>query len=156
MKEEKKYTLLLGSNLGNREQYLADALALLKEKVGTITKQTAIHTTPAWGITNQPDFLNLALEITSKLKPNEALRVIQEIELQLGRQRKEKWGARTLDIDILYCENLVMNTEQLIIPHPYIHQRKFTLDLLLELNADFTHPVLKRSNKQLSEQLNED
>lgn len=146
----------MGSNLGDREQYLADALTQLQQKVGTITKQTTTHTTPAWGLTNQPDFLNLALEATTPLEPLKVLRLIQEIELQLGRQRIEKWGARTLDIDILYCGDTVMNTEQLTIPHPYLHQRKFTLDLLVELDADFIHPVLKQSNKQLQEQLNED
>lgn len=153
MKEEKKYTFLLGSNLGDREKYLADALTQLQQKVGAITKQTTTHTTPAWGITNQPDFLNLAIEVTTPLEPLEVLRVVQEIELQLGRQRIEKWGARTLDIDILYCEDLVMNTEQLTIPHPYLHQRKFTLDLLVELDASFIHPVLKKSNKELAENL---
>ena len=153
MKEEKKYTLLLGSNLGNREQYLSDAISLLKIKVGAITKQTTTHTTPAWGLTNQPDFLNLALEIASPLEPLKVLLLIHEIETQLGRQRTEKWGARTLDIDILYCDDLIMNTEQLTIPHPYLHQRKFTLDLLVELNADFVHPALGKSNKELQNQL---
>lgn len=156
MKEEKKYILLLGSNLGNREQYLVDALTILKEKAGTITKRTTIHTTKAWGKTNQPDFLNQAIEIASVLEPNALLRVTQETEKQLGRVRFEKWGERTIDIDILYCGNLVMNTEQLTIPHPYLHQRKFTLDLLVELEADFIHPILKQSNKQLQEQLHED
>lgn len=153
MKEEKKYILLLGSNLGDREQYMEDALQMLKEKVGAISKQTTTHTTPAWGITEQPDFLNQAIEIITSLEPIEVLRIIQEIELQLGRQRIEKWGARTLDIDILYCEDLVMNTKQLTIPHPYLHQRKFTLDLLIELDGDFIHPVLKKSNKELAENL---
>lgn len=140
----------MGSNLGNREQYLTDALTLLKEKVGTITQQTTTHTTPAWGLTEQPDFLNMAVEITTPLAPLEVLGVIQEIELQLGRQRTVKWGARTLDIDILYCGDLILNTEQLTIPHPYLHQRKFTLDLLVELDADFVHPVLGKSNKELA------
>lgn len=156
MKEEKIYTLLLGSNLGDKEQYLADALTQLQQKVGVIIKQTTTHTTPAWGLTNQPDFLNLALEISTPFEPLEVLSLIQEIELQLGRQRIEKWGARTLDIDVLYCGDLVMDTEKLTIPHPYLHQRKFTLDLLVELDADFIHPVLKQSNKLLQEQLNED
>lgn len=146
----------MGSNLGDREQYLADALTQLQQKVGAITQKTTTHTTPAWGLTNQPDFLNLALEVTSSLEPIEVLSLILEIELQLGRQRIEKWGARTLDIDILYCDDLVMETERLTIPHPYLHQRKFTLDLLVELNFDFIHPILKLSNKQLLEQLNED
>lgn len=139
----------MGSNLGNREQYLSDALALLEEKVGTITNKTTVHTTEAWGNTNQPDFLNMALEIESALKPLEVLTQTQAIEAQLGRQRIEKWGARTLDIDILYCEDLILNDERLIIPHPYLHQRKFTLDLLVELDADFIHPVLKKNHSQL-------
>lgn len=153
MKEEKKYILLLGSNLGDRKKYLADALTQLQQKVGKIKQQTSTHTTPAWGLTNQPDFLNLVLEISTPLEPLEVLSLIQEIELQLGRQRTEKWGARTLDIDILYCGDLVMDTEQLTIPHPYLHQRKFTLDLLVELDASFIHPVLKQSNSQLQKQI---
>jgi len=147
--------LLLGSNLGNKKKYLSDALTLLHKKVGSITQKTPIHHTAAWGNTHQPDFLNLALEIATVLTPFEVLNVTQEIELQLGRQRTEKWGARTLDIDILYCGNLILNTPLLTIPHPYLHQRKFTLDLLMELDADFVHPVFKVSNNKLLQQLNE-
>jgi 2-amino-4-hydroxy-6-hydroxymethyldihydropteridine diphosphokinase len=87
--------------------------------------------------------------VQTYLQPLELLEKTQAIELQLGRQRLEKWGARTLDIDILYCGDLIMNDAKLVIPHPFLHQRKFTLQLLDELAPGFMHPVLEKTNSVL-------
>jgi 2-amino-4-hydroxy-6-hydroxymethyldihydropteridine diphosphokinase len=149
----KKYTLLLGSNMGDSKGYLADAMAQIEVTIGPITNKTTIHQTPAWGKTDQPDFFNLALELETGLAPLQLLEATQAIENKLGRVRTEKWGPRTLDIDILYCGDLILNNERLTIPHPYLHQRKFTLDLLVELNPDFVHPILGKTNLELQKEL---
>jgi 2-amino-4-hydroxy-6-hydroxymethyldihydropteridine diphosphokinase len=145
----KKYTLLLGSNMGDSMAYLTNALELIEATIAPIGHKTTVHQTAAWGNTHQPDFYNLALELVTHLEPLELLDKTQAIENKLGRIRTEKWGPRTLDIDILYCGNLIFENERLTIPHPYLHQRKFTLDLLVELNPDFVHPLLGKSNLEL-------
>lgn len=135
--------------MGERLSYLMNALGAIEDTIGHITRKTSVHETPAWGNTAQPDFLNMALEVETTLKPLELLEKTQAIENKLGRIRTEKWGPRTLDIDILYGGDLVFEHERLTIPHPYLHQRKFTLELLVELDADFVHPVFEKSNAEL-------
>lgn len=126
-----------------------NALGLIEDTIGSITAKTTVNQTAAWGKTDQPDFYNMALEVETALAPLDLLDKTQAIENKLGRVRTEKWGPRTLDIDILYCSNLIFKDERLTIPHPYLHQRKFTLDLLVELNPDFVHPVLGKTNRVL-------
>lgn len=149
----KKYTLLLGSNVGDSIAYLMNTLTLIEDTIGSITAKTTVHQTAAWGKTDQPDFFNMALEVETVLEPLALLNKTQAIENKLGRVRTEKWGPRTLDIDILYCGDVIFKNERLTIPHPYLHQRKFTLDLLVELDADFVHPVLGKTNIQLQKSL---
>lgn len=141
--------------MGDSMAHLNSALSLIEETIGHITNKTTVHQTPAWGKTDQPDFYNMALEVETDLEPLQLLDKTQAIENKLGRVRTEKWGPRTLDIDILYCGNLVFTDERLTIPHPYIHQRKFTLDLLIELNPDFIHPVLAMTNFELQKEVKE-
>lgn len=126
-----------------------NALGLIEDTIGSITAKTTVHQTAAWGKTDQPDFYNMALEVETALAPLDLLDKTQAIENKLGRVRTEKWGPRTLDIDILYCGDMIFVDERLTIPHPYLHQRKFTLDLLVELNPDFVHPVLGKTNTEL-------
>lgn len=139
--------------MGDSIAYLINALTLIQDTIGHITQKTSVHQTPAWGKTDQPDFYNMALEVETDLEPLQLLDKTQAIENKLGRVRTEKWGPRTLDIDVLYCGDLIFADERLTIPHPYLHQRKFTLDLLVELNPDFVHPVLAKSNKELQQQV---
>ncbi len=139
--------------MGDSINYLTTAVEEIEDTVGHITCKTTVHQTPAWGKTDQPDFYNMALEVETDLNPLQLLDKTQTIENKLGRVRTEKWGARTLDIDILYCGDLVLNDERLTIPHPYLHQRKFTLDLLVELNPDFMHPVLGKTNLELQKEV---
>lgn len=148
-----KYTLLLGSNQGDSITYLMNALGLIEDTIGSITAKTTVHQTAAWGKTDQPDFYNMALEVETPMAPLDLLDKTQAIENKLGRVRTEKWGPRTLDIDILYCGDMIFEDERLTIPHPYLHQRKFTLDLLVELNPDFVHPVLGKTNAELQKAL---
>ena len=131
----------LGSNLGNRENYLAKTRNFLN-KIGKIKKKSSLIETKAWGKTNQPDFLNQVILIEIELSPEKLLQKCHEIENKLGRERKEKWSERTIDIDILFYDNLVLNRKNLIIPHPYIAEREFVLKPLNEIATDFVHPLL--------------
>jgi 2-amino-4-hydroxy-6-hydroxymethyldihydropteridine diphosphokinase len=138
--------LLLGGNLGNREQYLEDALKLIEERAGKIKAKSAIYETAAWGKTDQPGFLNLAVEVETTLKPIELLHVVLGIEEFLGRIREEKWGARVIDIDIiLYGEEIVNMANELQIPHPEMQNRKFVMEPLAEIAPNFIHPVFKQT-----------
>jgi 2-amino-4-hydroxy-6-hydroxymethyldihydropteridine diphosphokinase len=147
-----KAYLLLGSNEGDRMQWLQQALEQINEHCGEIRQQSHIYETAAWGIEEQPDFLNLAICIHTTLSAQDLLAGIRAIENQLGRQRKLKWGQRTLDIDILFFDNEIIDTEELELPHPFIQERRFALVPMNELAADLLHPVL---HKTISELLHE-
>jgi 2-amino-4-hydroxy-6-hydroxymethyldihydropteridine diphosphokinase len=144
--------LLLGSNLGNRKEILEKVIELLVQKVGVIMAQSKDYVTAPWGVTDQPDFLNLALEIHTKLKPLEVLEQTQSIENQLGRVRKEKWGARLIDIDILFYGNEIIDEPHLKVPHPLLQERDFALTPLAEIAPDFVHPVFEKTIEWLQEE----
>ena len=142
--------LLLGSNLGNREKYIADSVDLLAKNVGEILKVSSIYETAAWGKTDQPGFLNIALEIETVLNPLQLLEAVLKIEADLGRVRHEKWGSRLIDIDIiLYGDQIVNEVDKLQIPHPEMQHRKFVLFPLAEIAPTVFHPVLKQPISEL-------
>jgi 2-amino-4-hydroxy-6-hydroxymethyldihydropteridine diphosphokinase len=145
--------LLLGSNLGNRKEILGKAIELLIQKVGIIISQSEDYETKPWGITDQPDFLNLAVSIHTTLKPLEILEQTQAIENQLGRVRKEKWGARLIDIDIMFYGNEIIDEPNLKVPHPLMQERDFALIPLSEIAPNFVHPVLGKTVLELRELL---
>jgi 2-amino-4-hydroxy-6-hydroxymethyldihydropteridine diphosphokinase len=140
--------LLLGSNEGDRLQWLYDALNLL-DRHGLFLALSPVYETAAWGLEEQPDFLNIALCLETELTPDGLLNAIRDIEQQCGRQRELKWGQRTLDIDILFYDDIVMNEPQLVIPHPHLHERRFALTPLCDIAPDMTHPTLKKTIQQL-------
>ena len=144
--------LLLGSNLGNRLDLLKQARNLIATRLGTITQHSGIYETAAWGLENQQAFLNQVLAVETALIPEELLRQINNLEAELGRVRLERWGARVIDIDILYYDQLVLQTQRLTIPHPELQNRRFTLVPLAEIAPDYVHPALQKSNEQLLEQ----
>ncbi len=144
-----KVFLLLGSNLGDRKLVLKEASALITQQVGLITQTSSCYETAPWGVLEQPVFLNQVLAVETMLTPEKVLTAILAIEKALGRVRFERWGARTIDIDILYYNNMVVQQNQLTIPHPSMHQRRFTLVPLHEIAPDFIHPILHKSNHQL-------
>jgi len=141
--------LLLGSNEGQREEWLNEAIRLLQQNCGTITARSYIYETAAWGLEQQPDFLNMALSITTALSPADLLEQTQAIEQQLGRQREVKWGQRTLDIDILFYNSDIIDIPGLKIPHPYIQERRFALVPMAEIAPDLVHPVFNKNISQL-------
>ena len=141
--------LLLGANLGDRVQTLRRAVELITERVGTVVLQSGLYETAPWGVMDQPSYLNQVLAVETNLEPDVVLVQTQTIEQELGRVRLEKWGARVIDIDILYYDQLILQTNTLTIPHPYMHQRRFTLVPLAEIASDFVHPVLLKTTVEL-------
>ena len=143
--------LLLGSNLGNREDYLQQTLTQLELKVGKIIIFSSIYKTAAWGNTEQDDFLNMAVAIETNVEAFELLAITQEIEIKLGRKREQIWGARTIDIDIIFYDQQVISTQTLTIPHSRIMERRFVLVPLVEIAADFIHPIWQITVKEMLE-----
>ncbi|MBO8169764.1 MAG: 2-amino-4-hydroxy-6-hydroxymethyldihydropteridine diphosphokinase [Thermoanaerobacteraceae bacterium] len=142
----------LGSNLGNRINYLQQALALLErhEQI-TVVAVSSIYETAPVGKTDQGWFLNAVAELETALSPWELLNVLQLVERRLGRRREERWGPRTIDLDILFYDRLTINHPCLTVPHPRAHERAFVLVPLSELAPDFKFPGGKTVDELLSE-----
>jgi 2-amino-4-hydroxy-6-hydroxymethyldihydropteridine diphosphokinase len=138
-------TLIIGGNIGNRDAYLKFALYHLEKSLGAIVSQSEIYESEAWGDKAEHAFLNQVVEVETTLAPLDILKAIHNIEHMAGRTRFEQWGDRTLDIDILFLEEQIMQEMVLTVPHPRIAERKFTLVPLNDIKADFIHPVLKKS-----------
>ena len=141
--------LLLGANLGDRKSNLEKAVHLIEKRIGFITAKSALYETKPWGKSDQPDFLNQVLMLETEQSPGHILKSALIIEQDMGRIRKEKWGARLIDIDLLYVGNQIVHSEDLTLPHPGIAHRRFVLEPLAELAPDFIHPVLNKSHLQL-------
>lgn len=141
--------LLTGTNLGERERNLARARSLIGRSGTTISRESALYETAAWGKTDQPSFLNQALEIQTPLEAPALLEQLLDIEKTIGRLRQEKYGPRLIDIDILLFDDKVINTPSVTVPHPQLPNRRFALIPLAEIAADIIHPVLKKSILQL-------
>ena len=144
----------LGSNLGDREKYLEMAIEELgRDSSIEVTRVSSVIETEPYGPVDQPDFLNAVIEVNTTLEPDELLDIIHDIEQEAGRERIIHWGPRTLDIDILLFDNIVMNTETLTIPHPEIDRREFVLKPLTEIAPHVVHPTLMRTAAQLLDKL---
>ncbi len=148
--------LLLGANLGDRVATLHRAAELIAERIGPVMQRSALYETAAWGVTNQPAFLNQVLMVETALKPEAVLTQTQAIEEELGRVRDVKWGARVIDVDILYYDQLVLHADTLTIPHPFLHQRRFTLVPLAEIAPNFVHPILEKTTQQLLQEVSDE
>ncbi len=148
--------LLLGSNLGDRQLFLHRAIAQIEADIAPIVKASAVYETQSWGKTDAPDYLNQVVLLRTDLKPRQVLEKILEIEKKLGRIREEKWGSRTIDIDILFYGGEIIDEPGLHVPHPELHKRLFTLDPLDEIAPDLMHPVLNKKISQLKTELSDD
>lgn len=144
--------LLIGGNLGNRKENLSTAVSMINEQCGTVIRLSSIYETEAWGNTDQPSFLNQALEISTTLNARQLMRKVLKIEEAMGRVRKEKFGPRIIDIDILLFENEIHDMRFLKIPHPEMQNRRFVLVPLAEINSTLQHPVLKKTITELLEE----
>lgn len=140
--------ILLGSNLGNPRKQLQRSLALLGEK-GHIAAISTIYRTAPWGESNQADFLNMVLLLETMLSPKALLLACQDIEKQLHKNKKTPWGERSIDVDILFYDDLVVDVSDLQIPHPRLHLRRFTLIPLVELIPLKKHPLLQKNMQEL-------
>ena len=140
--------IALGTNLGNRKKNLSDALAALSKEL-TLVKQSSIYETEPWGYLNQPRFLNMVAETDTSLLPQALLSYLKDIETQMGRQETFKNGPRIIDLDILFYGDRIINTKELVIPHPRIQERGFVLVPLNEIAKGFIHPVLKLTVQEM-------
>ena len=144
--------LLLGTNLGDKKKNMQQCLELIGEEMGTILQTSSIYKTAAWGVEDQDYFLNQVVKIASDLSPEQLLDKVHHIEKALGRVRKHKWHERVIDVDILYYHDQVINQKHLKIPHPHLHNRRFTVVPLCEIAPDEIHPKLHKTNIVLLEE----
>jgi 2-amino-4-hydroxy-6-hydroxymethyldihydropteridine diphosphokinase len=150
VKSEIKAYIALGSNLGDREHNLRAAIEMLRQADGVrVRSVSSFYETEPVGYTEQPAFINAAAEVMTALSPMELLRLCQDIENRLGRVRTVKWGPRTADLDILLYGDAVMDTPELKIPHPLMHERRFVLEPLAEVAPGAVHPVTGMTISQL-------
>jgi 2-amino-4-hydroxy-6-hydroxymethyldihydropteridine diphosphokinase len=149
--------LSLGSNLGDRLQYLKKAIRKIKEsdKI-SIKKISSVYETEPVVCENQPQFLNLVLEAQTSLAPLPLLERLLSIEKEMGRKREEKWGPRNVDVDILLYADQIVKSDRLAIPHPRMHQRKFVLVPLAQIAPQTLHPLLKKNVKEILESCDDD
>ena len=141
--------ILLGSNLGNRLENLRDALARIRVDAGRVSQASPVYETEPWGKLDQPAFLNQVICIDTELDPESLLHRLLGIEREMGRSRNEQWSPRRIDLDILYYNREVIERPGLRIPHPRLHERRFTLEPLTWLLPEMIHPVLNKSHREL-------
>jgi 2-amino-4-hydroxy-6-hydroxymethyldihydropteridine diphosphokinase len=148
-----KLYILLGGNLGDKQLIFSEARAMLSQQVGTITNQSAIYETEPWGFESTDIFWNQAIEMSTDLSPEEVLQQTKQIEQALGRIRKaNQYDSRTIDIDILFYGDQIIELKNLIVPHPRIQERKFALAPLSEINPELIHPIFLKNIQQLLEE----
>jgi 2-amino-4-hydroxy-6-hydroxymethyldihydropteridine diphosphokinase len=143
----------IGSNLGDREENCRKAIKLLKENGIVVKKQSSMHETEPWGIKDQQKFINMAIEVETDKKPEELLRILKEIEKEIGRTETTKWGPRVIDLDIIFYDDLILKSQDLEIPHPLLQEREFVLKPLCEIAPDKKHPVTGKTVKEMPEKL---
>ena len=138
----------LGTNLGNKEENLNTAVEKIKEKIGEVTSLSSFLETAPWGFESENGFLNAALCVETQLNPHQVLSILKEIELEMGRTSKSVnrvYSDRIIDIDILLYDDLILNTEDLVIPHPLMTERDFVMIPLLEIAGEVIHPQINKN-----------
>jgi len=143
--------LCLGGNLGERESSIDAAISKIKQEVGEVSAVSKIYETEAWGVTNQNAYLNQCVELKTELDPEALISALLKIEHDLGRERNlyHTYEPRTIDIDVLFYNNLVLEFNHLTVPHPRLHLRKFVLIPLNDVASTFMHPVFQKTVNNL-------
>jgi 2-amino-4-hydroxy-6-hydroxymethyldihydropteridine diphosphokinase len=144
-----KVYLLIGGNMGDRMANLRLAMEAIEKEIGPIQKMSSIYETAAWGNTQQPDFLNQALLVHTHWDASKVMTCLLTIEKEMGRERSVPMGPRTIDLDIIYFNEEILDLPSLTIPHPRLAERKFVLLPLTEIAPDFMHPIFNKSNASL-------
>ena len=160
-----RVTLLTGSNAPDREAILHRTATLLAERVGPIVSRSRIYTSAAWGFSSEEPFANQALRLETSLTPIEVLDAALEVEQIVGRDRAqearekelsgERYASRVVDVDVMFCDDEIISEPRLQVPHPLLHEREFALEPLCEIMADYRHPQLGRSLKDIYFELKE-
>ena len=138
----------LGTNLGNRAANLKQVLSLLPPQM-TVKAKSKVYETPPWGYTEQDQFLNQVVKVTTYLEPENLLKHIKRLEVAMGRKATFRYGPRLIDIDILFYDDEVYETPSLTIPHPNLHERGFILLPMMDIAPDLVHPVKKKSIREM-------
>jgi 2-amino-4-hydroxy-6-hydroxymethyldihydropteridine diphosphokinase len=147
MKEHLVY-LALGSNLDNRLANLKQAVAVLSPQM-EVKAKSLVYETPPWGYEDQPRFLNQVIKVQTYLEPEPLLKHLKRLEVTLGRKESFQNGPRLIDIDILFYDDLILNTTSLVIPHPRLHERGFVLLPLMDIDPDLVHPANQKSVREM-------
>lgn len=133
--------IALGTNLGERLNNLRVAIQSMPPEI-TVLVESQVYETPPWGYEDQPAFLNMVVRAETGLEPKPLLKYLKQLEARLGREKSVRWGPRLIDLDILFYDDLVIDTPPLIIPHPRLHERAFVMVPLADVAIDYVHPVL--------------
>ena len=142
----------LGTNLGDKEQNLKVAVQKIEEQIGKVVSLSAFYATAPWGFSSEHTFLNAAACVETLLPPLSVLHLTQEIEREIGRTHKSVGGVysdRVIDIDLLLYGDQVLDTPELKLPHPLMHERRFVMEPLAEIAPDLVHPILKKKMREL-------
>ena len=141
--------LLIGGNIGDRLANLGTATEAIQDQIGTILLSSSIYETAAWGLEDQASFLNQALLVSTTADAPTLLEKLLAIEQQMGRIRNQPLGPRTIDLDIIFFNEEIIDLNNLVIPHPQMQKRNFVLSPLNEIAPNYLHPILKKSINQL-------
>ncbi len=144
--------IALGTNLGERLNNLRLAIQTLQPEV-IVLAESHIYETPPWGVEEQPPFLNMVIKAETDLEPEALLEHLKQIEAKSGREKSIRWGPRLIDLDILFYDDLILNTPPLVIPHPRLYERAFVLVPLVDVAPNLEHPVLKKNMFELLAQV---
>ena len=148
--------LQLGSNIGDRLDNLDQSIKIITERIGNVLEKSSVYESTPWGVENQRNFLNQVIFLKSNFDPYTILDLVLQIEKDMGRIRIEKWGERIIDIDILFIDDLIIESENLCIPHEFIAKRKFVLQPMCEIAPGFIHPKFNKTISQLLEECIDD